>query len=254
MKKTIEIAFKKNLGKGRAWITPKGFTSDFYDLIVSPFAELFKYFKGLKKVHFSTVELDENNLINNEELFDITPRATLEERAEDIDLAWKMLSGNSAFQTLENYLQRAGFEVYIYENTDDVVPNLGKGFNYGGVQYGGEVDDKKVQYGGHLGKVIGNRFLNIAGKIKDPAQFINGKHAFYIQGFFDPSDKDWDRIIEIVLRLKPAHAVAVCQIAERKEADNLYAETEDEDLYDVLDGGEAETEFFKEKINDEEEL
>ena len=54
--------------------------------------------------------------------------------------------------------------------------------------------------------------------------------------------------------MKPAHAVAVCQIAERKEADNLYAETEDEDLYDVLDGGEAETEFFKEKINDEEEL
>lgn len=244
--KTVEIAFKKNLGKGRAWITPKGFTSDFYDLIVSPFSELFSYFKGLKKVHFSTVEIDENNIINNEDLFDITPRETLEERAEDIDLAWKMLSGNSAFQTLENYLQRAGFEVYISENTSGV-PNLGTGFNYGGVQYDGEIDDKHAQYGGHLGRVIGNGFLNIAGKIKDPAQFINGNHAFYIQGFFDPSDKEWDRIIEIVLRLKPAHTVAVCQIAERKKADNEYYNTSV--FADVIDGGTPFTKLFKEKLN-----
>jgi hypothetical protein len=245
--KTVEIAFKKNLGKGRAWLTPKGFTSDFYDLLVSPFSELFSYFKGLKKVHFSTVELDENNIINNEDLFGITPRNTFEERAEDIDLAWKMLSGNSAFKTLEDYLQRAGFDVYIYENTDDSIPSFGYGFQYGGFQYGGEIDDKKAQYGGHSGKIIGNGFLDIAGKIKDPAQFVNGKHAFYIQGFFDPSDKQWDRIIEIVLKLKPAHAVAVCQIAERKEADNGYYNTTD--FVDVLDGGYPDTTLFKEKIN-----
>ena len=245
--KTVEIAFKKNLGKGRAWLTPKGFTSDFYELLVNPFSELFSYFKGLKKVHFSTVELDENNIINNEDLFGITPRNTLEERAEDIDLAWKMLSGNSAFQTLENYLQRAGFDVYVYENTDENTPDLGQGFQYGAVQYDGEIDDKHAQYGGHAGRVIGNGFLNIAGKIKDPAQFLNGKHAFYIQGFFDPSDKQWDRIVEIVLRLKPAHAVAVCQIAERKEADNGYYNTTV--FADVMDGGYPDTTLFKEKIN-----
>ena len=245
--KTVEIAFKKNLGKGRAWLTPKGFTSDFYELLVSPFSELFSYFKGLKKVHFSTVELDENNIINNEDLFGITPRNTLEERAEDIDLAWKMLSGNSAFKTLEDYLQRAGFDVYISENTSDNTPYLGTGFNYGGVQYDGEIDDKHAQYGGHLGRVIGNGFLNIAGTIKDPAQFVNGKHAFYIEGYFDPSDGEWDRIIEIVLRLKPAHAVAVCQIAERKKADNEYYNTTV--FVDKIDGGTPFTTLFKEKLN-----
>ena len=245
--KTIEISFKKNLGKGRAWVTPKGFTSDFYDLLVSPFSELFSYFKGLKKVHFSTVELDENNIINNEDLFDLTPENTLEQRADNIDLAWKMLSGNSAFQTLENYLHRAGFDVYIFENTSGDTPNLGSGFNYGSIEYDGEIDEKHAQYGGHSATIIGNGFLNIAGKIKDPAQFVNGKSAFYIKGFFEPTDKDWDKIIEIVLKLKPAHAVAVCQIAERKEADNGYYDTTD--FLDVLDGGYPDTTLFIEKIN-----
>ena len=244
--KTIEIAFKKNLGKGRAWVTPKGFTSDFYDLLVSPFSELFIFFKNLKKVHFSTIELDEKNIINNEELFGITPRETLEERAEDIDLAWKMLSGNSAFKTLEDYLQRAGFDVYISENSQETL-NLGSGFNYGSVQYDGEIDEKHAQYGGHSSKIIGNGFLNVAGKIKDPAQFVNGKHAFYIQGYFDPSEKEWDRIIEIVLKLKPAHVIAICQISERKEADNEYYNTTEFD--DVIDGGFPDTTIFKEKLN-----
>ena len=121
------------------------------------------------------------------------------------------------------------------------------GTNYGTGAYNGYIEDKKMQYGGHDSRVIGNGFLNIAGKIKDPAQFLNGKHAFYIQGFFDPSDKQWDRIVEIVLRLKPAHAVAVCQIAERKEADNGYYNTTV--FADVMDGGYPDTTLFKEKIN-----
>ena len=243
----ITVAFKKLLGNGRAWRTPSGFTSEFLDILVSPIEEIKERLSVIKNAHFVSILTDEDNIVNNEELFDITPRNTLAERAEDIDLAWQMLSGNSNYKTLENYLQRAGFELYIIENVDGTTPNLGQGFNYNGVQYDGEIDDKHAQYGGHTGRVIGNGFLNIEGKIKDPAQFVNGKHAFYIEGFFDPSDAEWDRIIEIVLRLKPAHVVAVCKVAERKKADNEYYNTAV--FIDRIDGGRPGTKVFKEKLN-----
>lgn len=245
--KTITISFKKLLGKGRAWITPKGFTSEFYNLLVSPLAEVFKYLQNLRFTHFATMILNENNISNSEELFDIKPRETLQERAEDIELAWRMLSGNSSYKTLEKYLQKAGFEVYISENTSETAPNLGKGFNYGNIQYSGENEGKTAQYGGHLGRVIGNGFLNIAGSVKDPAQFVNGKSAFYIKGYFDPTDKDWERIVEIVLRFKQAHIVAVCQISERKRADNEWFNTQV--FADAIDGGSPSTVVFVEKLN-----
>jgi hypothetical protein len=243
----ITVAFKKLLGNGRAWRTPSGFTSEFLDILVSPIEEIKERLSVIKNAHFVSVLTDEDNIVNNEELFDITPRNTLAERAEDIDLAWQMLSGNSNYKTLEDYLQRAGFELYIIENVDGTTPNLGQGFNYNGVQYDGEIDDKHAQYGGHTGRVIGNGFLNIEGKIKDPAQFVNGKHAFYIEGFFDPSDNEWNRIIEIVLKLKPAHVVAVCKIASRKVADNKYYNTTV--FNDRINGGTPFTTVFREKLN-----
>ena len=97
------------------------------------------------------------------------------------------------------------------------------------------------------GAAVGNGFLNIAGKIKEPAQFVNGKHTFYIEGFFDPTDAEWDRIIDIVLRIKPAHVVAVCKIASRKVADNKYYNTTV--FNDRIDGGRPGTTLFKEKLN-----
>jgi len=60
MKNTIEIAFKKLLGKGRAFKTPAGFMSDFLDLLVSPFSDLKTRFLNLKFTHFPTVNVDEN--------------------------------------------------------------------------------------------------------------------------------------------------------------------------------------------------
>lgn len=245
--KTISIAFKKLLGSGRAWATPKGFTSDFYDLLSSPFAELYNFLKDLRFSHFTTSVIDENNIINNEDLFGIQPKENLEERAEDVELAWQMLTGNSNYKTLENYLQRARFEVYIYENTSSGKPNLGQGFQYNGVQYNGEIESKPAQYGGHSGRVIGNGFLDIEGKILDPVNIVNGKHTIYIKGYFDPTDKEWERIVEITLKFKPAHVVAVCQIVERKKADNGYPDTVD--FIDRIDGGYPDTTFFEEKLN-----
>lgn len=245
--KNLVIAFKKMLGKGRAWISPLGFTSDFLEILVSPFLDLYDYFVNLKYTHFPSKYTDLKNILNEEDLFDIDPRDTLEKRAEDVELSWKMLSGNSSYKTLEGFLQRAGFDVYIIENIPSETPFLGKGVNYGNTQYNGSNEDKKAQYGGHSGRVIGNGFLNIAGIVKDPVQFVDGKSAFYIKGYFDPTDKEWERIIDIVLKFKQAHAVAICQIAERKRADNEWHNTI---LFpDSIDGGKPSTTNFVEKLN-----
>lgn len=243
----IAAAFKKMLGNGRAWMCVDEFTSEFINVITSPILELAKKVISLKYTHFTTLDIDENNIVNHEELFNITPKGNLQQRAEEIDLAWGMLSGNSNFKTLETFLQRAGFELYVSENVNSSMPDLGTAFNYGFVEYDGEIDDKKAQYGGHSGRIIGNGFLNIAGTIKDPAQFVDGKNAFYITGYFDPTDSEWDRIIEIVLKLKPLHNVAVCKIAERKRADNEYYNTES--FANNIDGGDPATQFFIERLN-----
>ena len=246
--KNLPLVFIKNLGKGRAWRNPAGETLDFLNIIGETLEDIKDYFKDLKFTHFTVNYLDENNVLNGEDLFDITlKKPTLAERAEDVDLAWRMLAGNSSYKTLEKHLQRSGFELFIIENTDENTPDLGSGFQYGNTQYGGEIDDKKAQYGGHTGRVIGNGFLNIQGRINDPAQFVNGKHSIYIKGYFDPSDSEWDKIVEIVLRMKPAHVVAVCQIAERKKADNEYYDTTV--FVDRIDGGHPDTTDFKEKLN-----
>lgn len=245
--KNVEISFKKLLGNGRAWSCPTGFTAELLNILVSPLSEVFEHLKQMKFVHFVSITQNENNIINNEDLFGIQPKENLEERAEDVELAWQMLTGNSNYKTLENYLQRAGFEVYIYENTSGGKPNLGQGFQYNGVQYNGEIESKPAQYGGHSGRVIGNGFLDIEGKILDPVNIVNGKHTIYIKGYFDPTDKEWERIVEITLKFKPAHVVAVCQIVERKKADNGYPDTVD--FVDRIDGGYPDTTFFEEKLN-----
>lgn len=245
--KCVEISFKKLLGDGRAWSSPSEFMSDFLEVLAAPLCEIKEKLESLKFAHFTTRFFDETNILNNEELFDIVQkRDTLGQRAEDVELAWRMLSGNSNYKTLEDFLQRAGFDIYVVENTDAAV-NLGGGFLYNSCEYGEMTDDSTVQYGGHTTKVVGNGYLNVAGISKDPAQFVNGKHAFYIVGFFDPNESEWERIIEIVLKLKPAHVVGVCKISERKKADNEYYNTMS--FIDYIDGGEPGTTLFMEKLN-----
>ena len=239
--------FTKLLGNGRAWKTPHGLTADFYKLLISPFRILFLFIKNLRFTHFQEDYIDENNIINDEELFGITDKAeTLDERAAEVALAWRLLCGNAHYKTLEYFLRKAGFELEIIENTDETV-NLGMGTNYGTGAYNGYIEDKKMQYGGHYSRVIGNGFLNIEGTIREPAQFKNGKNAFYIRGFFDPTDAQWNKILDIVLRVKQAHTVAVCQIAERKLADNDWYYQEE--FPQFIDGGHPDTTYFIERLN-----
>ena len=241
-------AFIKNLGKGRAWLCGDAFTQDLFKLFISPFADFKKYLSDMKFVHFTTKNLSENDIQNGEILFGTTHVAdSLEARASNVEMSWRMLAGNSAFATLEYYLQKAGFELYIVENTEADVPNMGSGFVYGGTEYGDTKEGKKAQYGGHSAKVIGNGMLNIEGTTLEPAQFVNGASSFYIIGFFDPTDDEWDYITEIVMKFKPAHTVAICKVAERKVADNEWASTK---LFNErIDGGNASTRVFKEWLN-----
>ena len=241
------VSFIKNLGKGRAWKTPLGFTTDMFKLFAYPIKTVYDYIKNLRFTHFQEDYIDENNIINDEELFGITDKGeTLEERATENALAWRLLCGNAHYKTLEYFLRKAGFEIEIIENTDETV-NLGMGTNYGTGAYNGYIEDKKMQYGGHDSRVIGNGFLNIEGTIREPAQFKNGKNAFYIRGFFDPTDAQWNKILDIVLKVKQAHTVAVCQIAERKIADNDWYYKEEFEQF--IDGGHPDTTYFIERLN-----
>ncbi len=246
--KSVEIAFKKLLGNGRAWRTPVGFTSEFLEILISPLVELKEQFINLKYTHFPTFFQNKNNIINGEELFGIIQNSSnLEERANNIELSWRKLAGNSSYATLEYYLRQAGFDVYVMENISGTLPNTGTGFMYGFTQYNSSKEGKKAQYGGRSSKVIGNGMLNIAGTNREPTNILDGSSSFYVIGFFDPNDSQWDSITEIILKFKPAHTVAICQIAERKVADNEWASTEI--FGDNIDGGKADTKIFREWLN-----
>lgn len=182
MKNIIEIAFKKLLGKGRAFRTPTGFMSDFLDLIVSPFSELKKRFTGLKFTHFPTVNVDENDIINGEELFEIKEieGKTLEERAANVESQWSSFAGCQTFKQIENILQKKGFPVKIIEN-------IPKGHNLYGA------------------RIIGNGFIITQNGKADPIKISNGKHTFIIQSDSFYSESDFLKIVEAVVKNKPGH-------------------------------------------------
>ena len=53
--------FKKLLGKGRAWLTPKGFTEDVLNLFAYPFEVVKDVLIKLKLTHFPVTYTNENN-------------------------------------------------------------------------------------------------------------------------------------------------------------------------------------------------
>jgi len=246
--KSILNAFIRNLGNGRAWIYNKLFTNDFFNVLLSPIAEAKQYIYELKYVHFPYIVVKEENVINGEKLFAITsPEGTLEERANKVANEWLMLGGNLHYKNLEKALINAGFKIRIIEIINTGKINLGKSYNYGSFCFNSNDGTKTIQYGAHSGKFIGNGILNIQGKNKEPVKLKNGKNSFYIQGYFTPTEKEWDLITSIVLKLKPGHKMAICQIEERKIADNDFYNVEI--FHDYLDGGTPATTDFFEHIN-----
>lgn len=244
----LKSTFIKCLGKGRAWLCGDSFTNELIGVFTSPLSDIKKYFLKLKESHFPSKNLLEENILNGETLFGISHIAeNLEERANNVEIEWSMLAGNLNYKTIETALKKVGFKIKVIENISFQRPDLGTGFLFGNTQYNGIKDEKRAQFGGHFTKIIGNGFLDIEGTNKDPARFVNGKNSFYLKGFFDPSDKEWDYISEIVLKLKPLQSVAICNIAERKIVDNEWYDTTE--FLDILDGGTPEMEDFFEILN-----
>lgn len=240
-------SFIKNLGNGRAWLTPIGFTEDFLRLLVSPIEKIYSDFKKLKFAHFTTKTLDKTHIELGEELFSLTDKSqNLQQRAKEVEAQWGLLSGNLNYKNLETFLQNAGYEVYVSENTEEL--DLGQGINYNTISYNGSFDDKPAQYGGVSSRVIGNGFLDVKGKMKDPVIFNNGKHTIKIKGYFDPTTDEWEKIEQIILSFKSASTVVVCDIALRKVVDNQYYDTEI--FPDNIDGGTPFTTEYRERLNE----
>ena len=182
MNKTLETAFKKLLGKGRAFRTPVGFMSDFLDLLVSPLVDVKERLLNIKFTHFPTVNVDENDIVNGEELFGIkdTTGKSLEERAANVESQWSSFAGCQTFKQIENILQKKGYNVRVIEN-------IPPGYN---------------TYGGRL---IGNGFIQTNSGKSDPITIKNGKYSFIVQSdnYFD--ENEFQKIVEDIAKNKPAH-------------------------------------------------
>lgn len=182
MNKTLETAFKKLLGKGRAFRTPVGFMSDFLDLLVSPLVDVKERLLNIKFTHFPTVNVDENDIVNGEELFGIKDTAgkTLDERAANVESQWSSFAGCQTFKQIENILQKKGYNVRVIEN-------IPPGYN---------------TYGGRL---IGNGFIQTNNGKSDPITIKNGKYSFIVQSdnYFD--ENEFQKIVEDIAKNKPAH-------------------------------------------------
>ncbi len=184
--KIIETSFKKLLGNGWAWRAPGQFMSDFWDVLVSPLAELKNRFISFKFVHFPTILIDKNNIENGEKLFGIIDSANkdLEQRAAEVESKWNSFAGCHTFWQIENYLKKRGFNVRVIEN----IP-CGSG----------SVDML------HGARKIGNGFLLFENEHKDPIVITDGKHSFIVkfEDFF--TKEQISDLIETLVRNKPAH-------------------------------------------------
>lgn len=181
----IELAFKKLLGKGRAWRALTTKTADFLNVLVSPLSDVFIYFKNLKYTHFPTIYVNENNIVNSEELFEITETddKTVEERAANVEGQWAALAGSQTFEQLENILNKKGISIKVIEN----IPQT---YDLYGARY------------------IGNGFLQLQTEKTDPVVITNYKHTFIIQAEDFLTEEAIQTLIETIAKAKPMHNVA----------------------------------------------
>lgn len=179
--KNVEISFKKLLGNGRAWSCPTGFTAELLEVLVSPLAELKERFVNLKYTHFPTFFQDINNIINDEELFQLkdTTSKTIEERAGDVEAQWTIFSGYQNYKQIETILQRKGLPVNVIEDVPE-----------------------SERYGK---KAIGNGKLNIEGVIYDPVVIVDDQNVFFVKATDFLTSAQVDSLIETVVKYRQAH-------------------------------------------------
>lgn len=179
--KNVEVSFKKLLGNGRAWKTPVGFTSELLEVLVSPLAELKERFINLKYTHFPTFFQDVNNIVNDEELFQLkgVENKTLEERAGDVEAQWNIFSGYQNYAQIERILQRKGLPVNVIEDVPE------------GERYGK--------------KAIGNGNINIEGVIYDPVVITDDENVFFVKATDFLTAAQLESLIETVVKYRQGH-------------------------------------------------
>lgn len=197
--------FKKLLGKGRAWLTPKGFTEEILNLFAYPLEVVKDKLIKLTLTHFPVTYTDENNIKNGEELFKISDIAgkTLIERATTVEAQWSIFGGSQNYKQIELILQKKGLPVKVIEN----IPQ-----NYN-------------LYGGRL---IGNGFVQTPDGETDPITETNHKHCFIIQSndFWD--DNIFLTTIKTLVPIKPAQngAFFIPRYLRKKEIHHVLTKTQ----------------------------
>lgn len=209
----ISIAFKKLLGKGRAWICADGFTSELLDVLISPLVELKERFMSLQFSHFPTTFFDENNILNGEELFAITDinNLTLEERAARVEMQWSLVGGQG-LGYVQSVINAANLPIRVSENIPTQDLSIDVAIQYGNVQYGEDIGGYPAQYGMNSYRVIGNGLLNNAGIKQDPVNFNNYKNSFFLKGLRPITSRQWDTLTSLILAVKPLQTVAVAEV------------------------------------------
>lgn len=184
MENKVTIAFKKLLGNGRAWRTPTGFTAELLEVMASPLVDMKERFSALKFVHFPTTVLDENNVINGEELFEIKDieGKSLEERAGDVESQWSIFSGFQNYEQLEKILQRKGLAVRVIE----------------------ELPESQL----FAPVIIGNGSLRIENEFYDPVIVSDSENLFFVSATDFLSDEQVESLIETVVKCKQGHLTA----------------------------------------------
>jgi len=243
--KKVEITFKKLLGNGRAFRTPKGFTDEFYDLFISPFVELKNKVLFLKYTHFPTKNILLDDIKNGEELFGLTDleNETLEQRAANVETQWGILNGSLNWKPLQDALNRLAINVKVVENVPPKAVNIGSLSLYGNYQYNETLEETNdtVRYGENASRIIGNGILELDGTKIDPCNVQNkgiSQYGSYGYGAYDSSidsyiqygikggsancffitsnepitSKQYELLTKIVLQKKPAHTVAICDL------------------------------------------
>lgn len=180
-KNVIQTAFKKLLGKGRAFLFPKGFTADFYDVLMESFEDLKNRVIALKYVHFPTKYVNKNDITNGEELFGLKDvEGTDEERAANVEGQWSIFAGTQNCKQIENVLQKKGLPVRVIENIPlNALSLYGK-------------------------RVIGNGRINTPNGKVDPIVINKGENTFILQADDFMTVEQINILIETVIKNKPA--------------------------------------------------
>jgi hypothetical protein len=231
--------FKLLLGKGRAFNLQEKNIQNVSKSFLKPFEDLVRIFHKIAFTPFPS----ENKYNNQEELqqdinnfenqFNLEPnnRATINERAKNVEMQFGLVGGQS-FEYLQHNLRNAGIDVRVVENipVKDLLSN--NIVQYGLIQYNAndENEDRRqyAMYGKSGFLLIGNGILQVkeydemkqkeiivnkdpVSLNKDNPEALN--HLFLIEkaegGIINLTAGQLDILINLILKIKPADAIAL---------------------------------------------